>query len=78
MASKRRAGEGVVAMWQQSSVAWTGDICYWELVDAVLVKRFKAHPGVVCSLALHPDGTSLLTSSVDGTIKVWSSEETTD
>ncbi|GAX77764.1 hypothetical protein CEUSTIGMA_g5207.t1 [Chlamydomonas eustigma] len=48
-----------------------GDVLYWDLVDANIVKSFKAHAGVVCSLAMHPNGRTLITSSVDGSIKVW-------
>ena len=44
---------------------------YWDLVDADVVQRVKAHSGVVTSLAMHPDGSLLLTASVDGTVKVW-------
>ena len=49
----------------------TGEVFYWDLVEAQVVRRFKAHGGVVCSLAVHPNGGTLLTSSVDGTVKVW-------
>lgn len=48
-----------------------GRVFYWELVDAQLVESFQAHADVVCSLAMHPRGECLLTSSVDGTVKVW-------
>ena len=44
---------------------------YWELVDAQLVEAFQAHGDVICSMAVHPKGDCLLTSSVDGTVKVW-------
>ena len=49
----------------------SGEVFYWDLVEAEVVKRFRAHGGVVCSLAMHPSGGMLLTSSVDGTMKVW-------
>ena len=48
-----------------------GRVCYWELVDAKMVQEFAAHLGPVCSLSLHPAGTTLVTASNDGTIKVW-------
>ncbi len=48
-----------------------GRVCYWELVDAQMVQDFAAHTGAVCSLSLHPAGTTLVTASNDGTIKVW-------
>lgn len=48
-----------------------GRVCVWELVEEGLVAELAAHAGVVCSLAMHPTGACLLTSSVDGCIKVW-------
>lgn len=48
-----------------------GRVFYWELVEAQQVECFQAHADVVCSMAMHPKGECLLTSSVDGTIKVW-------
>lgn len=44
---------------------------YWELVEGEQVAAFQAHADTVCSLAMHPAGECLLTSSVDGTVKVW-------
>lgn len=51
--------------------AATGEVLYWDLVEAVEVKRFPAHGGVVTSLTMHPEGTVLATASVDGTIRTW-------
>jgi WD40 repeat protein len=48
-----------------------GRVCYWELVDAQLVRSFQAHRGPVCGVATHPKGGCLLTAGVDGTVKVW-------
>mmetsp|Transcript_19005 Transcript_19005/g.56607 ORF Transcript_19005/g.56607 Transcript_19005/m.56607 type:complete len:327 (-) Transcript_19005:357-1337(-) len=52
----------------------TGEVLYWDLVEATVIKRFRAHAGVVCSLAMHPDGSTLLTSSLDGVVKVWTAK----
>lgn len=48
-----------------------GRVVYWELVEGDVAESFQAHAGVVCSLAMHPDGQMLLTSSVDGSIRCW-------
>lgn len=47
---------------------------YWDLVDGHVVKRFRATQGVVCSLAMHPQGSHVLTSALDGVVKVWAAE----
>ena len=51
--------------------AHAGRVCYWDLVEEALVHSLPAHAGVVCSLAVHPEGALLVTSSTDGTVKVW-------
>ena len=48
-----------------------GDVCYWELVDAQLLTRFRAHAGVPTGLAVHPSGRLLVTSGVDAAVRVW-------
>ena len=48
-----------------------GRVCYWDLVEETMLESFQAHKSYVCSLAVHPDGSLLLTSSTDGTVKVW-------
>ncbi|KAJ9513864.1 hypothetical protein QJQ45_020943, partial [Haematococcus lacustris] len=49
----------------------TGEVMFWDLVDATVVRRLQAHNGVVCSMAVHPSGTQMLTSSLDGVIATW-------
>ena len=49
----------------------SGRVCYWDLVDAELVKSFQAHKGPVCGVAAHPLGSCLLTAGVDGAVRVW-------
>ena len=53
------------------SIWLAGRVCYWDLVEETMLESFQAHKSYVCSLAMHPDGTLLLTSSTDGTVKVW-------
>jgi mitogen-activated protein kinase organizer 1 len=49
-----------------------GRLVYWDLLEGSLVAQVNAHEGeVVCSLAVHPEGHCVLSSSVDGTIKLW-------
>jgi len=52
----------------------TGEVLYWDLVEGNVVKKFKAHSGVVCSMAIHPEGSHLLTSALDGVVKVWDAD----
>lgn len=48
-----------------------GLLYIWDLVDAKVLHKTKAHTRAVCALAYHPNQPYLLTSSVDGTIKLW-------
>ncbi|XP_042388217.1 WD repeat domain-containing protein 83-like isoform X2 [Zingiber officinale] len=48
-----------------------GTIYFWDLVDASVVSSFKAHRSVVTSVNFHPKECCMLTSSVDGTVRVW-------
>ncbi|KAK9798539.1 hypothetical protein WJX73_000934 [Symbiochloris irregularis] len=48
-----------------------GRVCFWDLVEENLVHTIHAHKAAVCSVAMHPGGECLLTSSTDGTVKVW-------
>jgi WD40 repeat protein len=54
--------------------AAAGEVLYWDLVSEQVVGRFKAHAGVVTSLAVHPQGELLLTCATDGLVKVWRQE----
>ncbi|KAL6786084.1 hypothetical protein ACKKBG_A01335 [Auxenochlorella protothecoides x Auxenochlorella symbiontica] len=48
-----------------------GRVCIWDLASGEMVESHQAHSDSVCSMALHPEGSTLCTSSVDGLIKVW-------
>nr|CAD1836819.1 unnamed protein product [Ananas comosus var. bracteatus] len=48
-----------------------GFIFFWDLVDASVVSSFRAHSSVVTSVSYHPKDACMLTSSVDGTVRVW-------
>ncbi|KAG4132654.1 hypothetical protein ERO13_D08G046300v2 [Gossypium hirsutum] len=48
-----------------------GSIFFWDLVDASVVSKFRAHSSVVTSVSYHPKDNCMITSSVDGTVRVW-------
>ncbi|VFQ93393.1 unnamed protein product [Cuscuta campestris] len=48
-----------------------GFVYSWDLVDASVTSSFKAHSSVVTSVSYHPKDSCMITSSVDGTIRVW-------
>ncbi|XP_031116084.1 WD repeat domain-containing protein 83 [Ipomoea triloba] len=48
-----------------------GFLYFWDLVDASVTSSFKAHASVVTSVSYHPKDSCMVTSSVDGTIRVW-------
>ncbi|KAJ7287919.1 hypothetical protein O6H91_11G021900 [Diphasiastrum complanatum] len=50
-----------------------GNVVCWDLVDASVVCSFRAHASVVTSVGYHPNGSCMITSSVDGTVRVWKS-----
>ncbi len=52
-----------------------GEILFWDLVDGEVVHRFDAHAGMVCSFALHPAGNQMVTSSLDGVVRVWGTRD---
>lgn len=50
-----------------------GKVLFWDLVDASVVSSVKAHTAVVTSVSYHRSESCMITSSVDGTVKVWKS-----
>ncbi|XP_057531004.1 uncharacterized protein LOC130809303 isoform X2 [Amaranthus tricolor] len=48
-----------------------GYVFFWDLVDASVVSRFRAHASVVTSVSYHPKDNCMISASVDGTIRVW-------
>lgn len=50
-----------------------GFIYFWDLVDASVVSSFRAHASVVTSVNYHPKDCCMITSSIDGTIRIWKS-----
>jgi len=47
------------------------DIYIWDLVESSVAARLKGHIKPVCGMSFNPKEVSLLTSSVDGTIRYW-------
>eukprot|EP00742_Colponemidia_sp_Colp-10_P011218 GILJ01012434.1.p1 GENE.GILJ01012434.1~~GILJ01012434.1.p1 ORF type:complete len:300 (+),score=22.48 GILJ01012434.1:74-973(+) len=48
-----------------------GVIRFWDLVDANVVHTLKGHTRTVSSVVYHPTEHCLVSSSFDGTLKVW-------
>lgn len=48
-----------------------GDIDIWDISTGTIVKKLVGHTNVLTEFIVHPDGKTLLTSSFDGTAKVW-------
>ncbi|KAK9162680.1 hypothetical protein Syun_003582 [Stephania yunnanensis] len=52
-----------------------GSVFFWDLVDASVISSFRAHSSVVTSVSYHPIDCCMITSSVDGTIRVWNASK---
>lgn len=48
-----------------------GRVCFWDLVETTMLPSLQAHEEAVTSVTYHPSESTMLTSSVDGTAKVW-------
>jgi hypothetical protein len=52
---------------------YTGGLSVWDLIHGRLLVTLSGHNGAVTSLAWTPDGTRLVSSSTDRTVRVWDS-----
>jgi len=43
----------------------------WDARTGELLRTFRGHKGLVCSVAFSPDGRRLYSGSHDHTVKVW-------
>lgn len=43
----------------------------WDMVDNKIVQKLSGHNKMVCGISCHASELCLLSSSVDGTIRVW-------
>ncbi|KAJ4462046.1 putative transducin family protein [Paratrimastix pyriformis] len=58
-----------------------GAIFMWSLVEGQVVRKLEGHRNVSCSLAFHPsthEDAMLVSASVDGTVKVWNTQQATE
>ncbi|KAI5400797.1 hypothetical protein KIW84_065600 [Lathyrus oleraceus] len=55
-----------------------GFVYFWDLVDASVVSKFRAHASVVTSVSYHPKENCMITSSVDGTTREMKEPATLD
>jgi centriolar protein POC1 len=52
-----------------------GSLKVWDVRSDQLLQHYKAHTGPASSLAFHPTGNFLLSSSLDTTLKIWDLRE---
>ncbi|RKO84259.1 WD40-repeat-containing domain protein [Blyttiomyces helicus] len=48
-----------------------GRICMWDLVEGNMVMSVAAHTRSVSCVAYHPTRTAMVSTSLDGSVKVW-------
>src|SRR5262249_29160571 len=48
-----------------------GQLKLWRASDGQVVHELKGHNAGIAGAAFHPDGTRVLSSSGDGTVKLW-------
>lgn len=48
-----------------------GKVFVWDLVEGTVVKTLEEHTDVVTSVNYHPSLHAMITTSFDGTAKVW-------
>lgn len=49
----------------------TGELELWDISTSTLIESFQAHDGAIWTLAVHPDGRSVVTGSADKSAKFW-------
>lgn len=49
----------------------SGELEMYDISTSTLIEKFTAHEGAVWTLAVHPDGKSVVTGSADKTAKFW-------
>jgi mitogen-activated protein kinase organizer 1 len=50
-------------------------VVLWDMVDSQVVQRLHGHKGIVSGLSCHPESGLFLSSSADGTVRLWGSPE---
>lgn len=54
-----------------SSTPGNGEVYLWDALNGALIYELTGHESTVYDIAFSPDGQSLLTSSSDGTARIW-------
>ncbi|MFN4261912.1 MAG: WD40 repeat domain-containing protein, partial [Gemmataceae bacterium] len=59
------------AHWPGSENSILGKVTLWDVASGKEAAHLKGHKGIIKALAFTPDGSTLVSSSEDGTVKIW-------
>jgi COMPASS component SWD2 len=59
---------------QTQPVGQRNAIHYWSLHDNKILRKFRGHTDQVTSISMSPENDNFMTSSLDGTVRLWTAD----